>query len=88
MTGPILDTLAKRIAADVAAGRTPDPATLTEYQQRTAPKPRSTRKQYGAPMRNFRLDDEHWARVNAAAARKDTSASDVLRDLIDTLPPA
>lgn len=88
MTGPILESLAKRIAADVAAGRTPDPATLAEYQQRTAPKPRSTRKQYGAPMRNFRLDDERWARVNAAAARADTTASDVLRELVDTLPEA
>jgi predicted DNA-binding ribbon-helix-helix protein len=40
----------------------------------------------GAPMRSFRLEDEVWARVQAEAARRETSASDVLRALAETLP--
>lgn len=88
MTQSIRATLAQRIAADVTAGRQPDPDTLQQYYEITAPKPPATRKRYGAPLRNFRLDDEHWARVNAAAERNDTTASDVLRELVDTLPPA
>lgn len=88
MTEPTLQALAKRIAADVAAGRTPDPAAVLEYNARTAPKPRATAKRYGAPLRNFRVDDDLWARVESAAARRDTTASDVIRDLIDTLPEA
>jgi hypothetical protein len=55
----------------------------------TRPNPKRRRPGTGSnPMRNFRLDDERWARVTAAAGRKQTTASDVLRELVDTLPPA
>jgi hypothetical protein len=88
MTEPIIQALAKRIAADVAAGREPQLADVQEYNRRTAPKPPSTRKQYGAPLRNFRIDNDRWARVETAAARSQTSAAAIIRDLIDTLPDA
>lgn len=38
-------------------------------------------------VRAVRLSDDLWSRVQAAATRQGTSASAVLRDLINVLPP-
>ncbi len=41
----------------------------------------------GTPVRTFRLDQEHWTRLQAHADTHGVTASDAIRDLIDAYTP-